>query len=246
MAMNNPWTSLLPNNKVATIDEVAMKALQAKYNDCFNTQIWPEPFIGDPKANVYLLGGNPGLSQGAKGDYTDEVSLTDDSILSKIIEDNLNHRISSNINPFTYPVSSTSKKHPGEKWWRRKISSLMKELGLDFDKDKLSIFDVEFFPYHSTNTAGIDMKDLIIPSSAYTNQLIREAMGNNKLIVIIRKYKAWIERIPELENYGNLLILSDYQNNSLTKGNLIDPVILKKAKESGWDRLTKELRQTNL
>ncbi|MEO5691383.1 MAG: hypothetical protein ABIQ64_04305, partial [Candidatus Saccharimonadales bacterium] len=54
----------------------------------------------------------------------------------------------------------------------------------------------------------------------YSLSLIREAMKRCKIIVLMRKVKAWYSLIPELETYSSLIILDNPQGSFITENNM--------------------------
>ena len=67
-AMNNPWLQF-PTDipRLLASDQPAIDAFNAHYIDApeftIQSQLLPEPFIGDPQAPVYVLGLNPGIQR---------------------------------------------------------------------------------------------------------------------------------------------------------------------------------------
>jgi hypothetical protein len=48
-------------------------------------------------------------------------------------------------------------------------------------------------------------------------------MKEGRLIVMMRSENLWIETIPQLQNYQNLIILNNPQNPSISPGNMSPP-----------------------
>ena len=110
--MENPWPQLpidaprvLPSDR-SIID--AFNARYAKTKFAIQTQLLPEPFIGDPDARVYLLNLNPGYEP-----KEDDVYHADVAFRTAII-DNLNHKT---VAVPLYFFDPRLKKAPGSKWW---------------------------------------------------------------------------------------------------------------------------------
>jgi hypothetical protein len=79
------------------------------------------------------------------------------------------------------------------------------------------IFNVEYFPYHSEKYKPIKK---ILPSQEYSFSLVREAMNNKKIIIIMRSEKLWHEAIPELKNYSYKYLLHSFLNVVVSPNNL--------------------------
>ena len=55
----NPWLGVSFKTPVASVDISVISSLSQKKLSDMELRILPEPFHGDPDANVYLLNGNP-------------------------------------------------------------------------------------------------------------------------------------------------------------------------------------------
>ena len=77
------------------------------------------------------------------------------------------------------------------------------------------ICELQYFPYHSKNYKSINQ---VLDSQKYTFQLLRGAISNNKMIIILRSEKLWLEAVPELN--GNYSKLNSYQNVIISENNL--------------------------
>ena len=57
--MINPWLNISINDTIADCDKPFLHNLPKKLLSKFEFRTLPEPFHGDPEANVYILHGNP-------------------------------------------------------------------------------------------------------------------------------------------------------------------------------------------
>lgn len=204
----------------------------------------PEPYFGDINSDVYLLNMNPGEPDPAfcqKNDKSgvfekdcqdmlihqpkapgllyDNGSIIYDptkynSILDGIFANKQVDHFKKNRNQF--PI----RPHAGAIWQREAWKKLVDTLGRD-----PKLFIIEYFPYHSTGGFSFP-KDL--PSNAYRNYLIREAMNAGKLIVIMRQAKTWYNIKDDnlgadLAAYPNKVTLSCTGRIWLTPGNFVIP-----------------------
>ncbi|MDA1050396.1 MAG: hypothetical protein O3C40_07925 [Planctomycetota bacterium] len=228
--MKNPWHDLpdtapyvLPCDR-AVVD--AYNTARVGTPDAvLQTHLLPEPFFGRAKANVCVLGLNPGYSPPDDKWYTD-AAFTD------AIRKNLTHAKLEYPHYFLDPRFEES---PGAGWWRRKCKWLINDCGLEAVSQNL--FCVELFPYHSRRFKPIPKSvspDGWFKSSAYTAHLVREAMNRGKAIVAMRSFKRWCCLIPELPDYSNLYRLNSPQNVSLSPNNI-----------TGYDELVAQLRRTS-
>lgn len=230
----NPWLNITPqqSRKVAKCDEYAVRQFEKKYPNELVLDLWPEPYTGNPQAAVYLLNGNPGF------DPQFDPLFTQDKLYSEIIQHNLQHDFTSSLKSFTYfnDIQRDGIIHAGCDWWSLRTKKLKEALG---GKDP-NLFNVEFCPYHSKNLTKIPKKIDWLPSYEYTNQLIKDAIKEEKLIVVMRMKSLWLKRIPELRSYPNVLQLSNPRCTYITPNN-IDFLSNGQGKEQAWRLLISKL-----
>ena len=237
--MENPWPQLPTDAPhVLRSDRCIVEKFNARYADkhhrdcrkpscagCFTlqTQLLPEPFIGDPDARVYLLNLNPGYEPKVDDDWHANPAYR------TAIIDNLGHR------PAEFPfyfLDPRLKDAPGSKWWKRYSRWWIEDVGIE--KLARNLFCVELFPYHSTRYNPVPKKALspngLVPSSAYGFHLVRRAIRTGRPIVATRRFKAWCAQIPKLRGYANLFRLRTTSSVWLSPDNIED-----------YDRLVGEL-----
>lgn len=192
--IENPWLNISWGNSIAKIDEEYLAKLS-----CFKkiqTNTLPEPYTGDITSNVYCLNLNPG-----------DACVCDDSEpqikekFEKYTLQTLRHELAGNM------WSQFEEDTAGKKWWQQ----MTKEL-----RENPRMFVIEYFPYHTEEEAYFPRK---LPSYEYSNQLIRQAMAENKYIVIMRHRKEWLQRISGLKEYERLAYLNNPRRPYLTKNN---------------------------
>ncbi len=110
--------------------------------------------------------------------------------------------------------------HFGDTWQREVWKQLIENL-----KREPKIFSIEYFPYHSKS--GFKFPEYL-PSYEFRNNLIKKAMDDKKLIIIMRMRDEWykIEKDdpinglgPRLKRYANKVFLKNSQRVWLTPGN---------------------------
>lgn len=221
----NPWLSIKPTDaiKMADGDKAILQSFVS--NNVSALKDWPEPYMGNPNASVYFLNGNPYL-----GD-TPNAPLYDN-----LMQHNLMHQSVNCYNPFVFfnDIIVNGKLLGGCEWWQKRTKKLQEELG-----HLPNIFVVEYFPYRTDVAKDIPNQKILAntPSYKYANQLIYEAMNAGKLIVIMRMANLWLQRIPQLTTYPNMLRLINSQNISITEGNVYEKGC------SAWHRLTGMLKK---
>ena len=214
-AIPNPWASVKFSHTVAPVDISTIYSLPSKLLSKIELRILPEPFHGDPDANVYLLNGNPGLNP---LDLTFVGNTTMETAFSGIYA----HTQLDFLwiqSPRTI-INGLGQPHLAYDWWNKRLSQILKSCQTP------KLFCVELFPYHSKNIFSFPA----LPSDAYANSLIFDAMRKNKLIIVMRSLKGWIKRIPTLASYSNCITLNTPRCAYITANN---------TSKSGmpWDRI---------
>ena len=206
--MENPWRDISWNQLYAECDKEILN--NSKFKDKIQIKTLPEPFAGNVNSKVICLNGNPG---NADIKFTEDSDyLYKDLFYNEFIE-NLNLR----YNEFFWLSEKIAPtKHDGIDWWQKMTKSLQNELG-----HRPQLFVLEYFPYHSLKMFSFPA----LPSDKYRNYLLRKAMDEKKLIVIMRAQNKW-EGIKEddlgakLKSYDNKIVLHNPQRVYLTKNNM--------------------------
>ncbi|MCL2282565.1 MAG: hypothetical protein FWC26_04535 [Fibromonadales bacterium] len=218
-------------------------------------KLYPEPFIGNPDAPIYLLNLNPGY---------DEINKTEHKENEKLIEC---IKENNSQKPMTYPfywLDPALEGTSGSKYWKegrlqktKKIAKSGKyvlqtipprlgDLLEEIDHIKLSkkIFCVEYFPYHSKNY-NVNKK-IILPTQEYNRYLIEQAIektlnkatpeNEKKIFIIMRKKTELFKLFGDLETLqkeNRVFICGSNGNPCITKNNLKD----------GWKRIIKKITE---
>lgn len=198
----NPWTGISWKKTIADCDKVYfdknygspasfVEFINSKYPSAEMTfDCLPEPFSGDINSPVYCLNINPG-----KHDPVFDC----DKNFEKLTQLNLDPpKLRGTF--WTRYLKNSGKIHDGVLWLESKTAKLRKDIGVE---DALNLFFVDYFPYHSTHGFSFP-KDL--PSYKYTDFLVKNAMKENK-IIIMRQKKKWFDRIKGLESYPRIITL---------------------------------------
>ncbi len=214
MKTANPWMTIVegeniaecdkdkfPKNKSAQqyADEINSKNIDVKLTfDCL-----PDPYNGNPESKVYCLCKNPGKPDSC---FVGEQAFVDATIA--------NLQLKSKSCFWAEDIMNKSgKPHEGVNWLAKRTKEL-KEI-LDGHPD---IFFIEFFPYHSSKGFYFPSH---LPSYDFTDELIEQAMRENKIIIIMRERRRWLKRIKGLADYPNLYILKSPQSGYLTRNNIV-------------------------
>ena len=254
MKICNPWSKVTLHNTFAYGDKnyivkikgVKMPFGSAQYINQINLlypnsklafNCLPEPYSGNPDANVYCLNMNPG-----KPDPIFDKCLSNNIYFQRSLE-NLNHQVQSpfwtedlvsdscgtniRIDPVSFGKLLTCGNtnndyiHEGARWQYNKTKELRKALNRN-----PNIFFLEYFPYHSTS--GFVFPDYL-PSYDYRNELLEFAMKEGKIIFIMRKEREWYNikynNIGDrLKMYKKKVFLKNSQGGWLTRQNMVLPI----------------------
>lgn len=204
--MNNPW-QLLPENQPYILEEdrivIEQFNLRAKPEHHIHLDLLPEPFLGNPNAQIVLLGLNPGYSAADVDDYKHPEFISSN-------RQNLIH--AEEIYPF-YLLNPKFCFAGGYKWWTKKLRPLISKV----EQEKLAsnILCVEFFPYHSLKYHYAAR----CPSQAYSFYLVQKAIERQALIIAMRSSVLWKRVVTDLSNYSNFYRLNSPQNVIVSQNN---------------------------
>jgi len=208
ISMENPWKNLKnPNEYIAECDKLCISCLKNSCRGDYELKLkaMPGPYTGDPeKSVVYVLALNPGYTAGED----EKVGKKHRDIFAK----NLLHLVRKC--PFISfdPIFEGSK---GQLWWKRMLGPIIDEVGIKAVSKY--VFNAEYFPYHSRR---FKLLKKILPSQNYTFELVKKAIRDKKIIIIMRSAKLWYGAIPELEKYKNTYILRNPRNVRITPNNI--------------------------
>lgn len=206
--MKNPWINLpkqAPFLLESDKDQILAFNEKAKPIVKIQHHIYPEPYIGNPSAPIILLNLNPG--------YADEdIEYYQTDFVFKMWRKNLFHE------PMEYPFYILHPKFDqelgGTKWWRRKLREIIEICGVKKVANNLCC--IEYFPYHSISYKPLKAT---LDSQKYSFEMVRKAIRNQAIIVVMRSERYWVSAIPELESYKYLHRLNSKQNIAVSRNN---------------------------
>jgi hypothetical protein len=194
---SNPWVNLVKEPPFVLQDD---KLILDKYIHLLKGtaqlrfEAVPMPYIGNPlTAKVLLLALNPGFRE-------DELSVMNSYPAG--VEADIKNLTFANVPPF-YFIDKKYNFTGGFRWWFKRLRLLIENCGVE--TVATSVACVQFFPYHSVEYGGFPE---LIPSQAFSFELVKNAIKEKKLIVFMRSKKIWFEHIPELINYPFLELKS--------------------------------------
>ena len=225
----NPWLNISWQNTIADCDKnfsfkigkkkfvfsdsayvafVNRKDSTSKKPVEFTFDCLPEPFTGDVNSKVYCLNKNPGKP---------DILFRGDPNFERITQDNLSHKLNGTIwtDSLCVTVNGVKHVHGGTEWLRSKTAALRKDLGIG-DKNP-NLFFIDYFPYHSTHGFPFPVN---LPSREYRDYLVKKAIDEGKIIIVMREKKAWFKDIPDLETYDKLITLRCAAGGWLSENNM--------------------------
>ncbi len=223
--IQNPWRDLINSEKILSIDKEKIESYNEKYIGKKERQVstfdFPEPFIGTPEADVYVLLANPGRNIKKEEEL---LKLVKEKGLERRILQNLSHDFSNNEFPF-YFLDPDFDEHPGGKWWQNAFKKLIKG---DLERRKVianEFFGIELFGYHSTKCERslLYNSQYRLSSSEYSYHLVLNAITENKIIILARAVGDWFSKVPELREYRNCYFLASnrgiqFSNRTISPG----------------------------
>lgn len=222
---NNPWESLNNNRPFVLASDIQIiedhnNNPKTNENHKIHTELYPEPFLGNPDADVVLLNLNPGFSP------DDSNFHQSNEYFIQQARKNLLHKSDHGF----YLLDEKIKEAPGYTWWNNKLKALIEKCGRE--QVAQNLLCVELFPYHSKKFKKIAP----LKSQKYAFNLLKKAIKRNAIIIIMRSEELWIESVPEIKiaiERKQCSSLKNPQSVYLTKGNLPEGV---------FDQLIKKIK----
>ena len=210
LSVANPWLKIAEQKNppyLASCDR------NIKLADFYNlhVEILPQPYLGNViSAKVICLLLNPGCAR-----TEDNVEL-DCRRLQEALRDNLDPA-ASRLVYLDDEFDWTS----GGRWLRQKVLNPLSSHGVTRDDLDRNFAVVEYFPYHSKT---FDVKlDEPLESQRYGFELVRQAINNGVIILLMRGGELWHKAVPELipyQNSGNCITPHSTRNVILSEKNL--------------------------
>jgi len=224
----NPWIKLAKWNKVASIDEKYIEEIWKNIKlDDFSFEYYPEPFIGNKDAPIYVLLANPWRF--AEEDEKEELSYSVEQ--KKLIENNLSHKTLKKNRSFYYLDVLFNPDESDWNWWYRFFKYLIEIEEIDTNVIWENFFSLEIYGYHSYwfdyKLLRDKQNDVELPSLEYTLFLLKEAMDEGKIILLGRSRQNWFDLCPELESYNNCFFISVNRNMEI-RNTTLSPYIYRK------------------
>ena len=147
-------------------------------------KVHPEPFVGSPKAPVWLLNLNPGF---VKKDLDHSTAIRSAQLQNLKLE----------LEGFWF-LNPKYSDAPGSKWWANRLKALCDDCGVEAVSK--GVFCVEYFPYHSKKFRKIpDRLGGVLESQRYAARLVRAGIDAGKRIIRLRGKQHWKQLVEEMD-----------------------------------------------
>jgi len=179
----------------------------------FMLELFPEPFIGNKGAPVYILNANPGVPENIETEIPGNFSPAKLNTMA----DNLLHQ-GGGFYYFDPPFLHSG----GYEWWKKKIFPAFNTNQLDaaqIQKVKDTFFCLELIGYHSrffnrgffddVRREGIGWP----PSMTYAVELVNQAMAEEKIILLMKAARFWFDLVPNLRRYPKCDIIGERKSS---------------------------------
>lgn len=208
VVVENPWLAL-PSRKPYVLVQDKQTIMDFNKQRCgskheIHVELIPEPFSGNPNAKIVILQLNPGYDPG------DHRFHSSNSVFRASLRHNLEHAEQEYPFHLLNPKFSAA---PGYQYWEQKLRHLIETYGLKRIANE--VFCVQFFPYHSKEYKGIGR---ILESQRYNFHLVRRAIKNRAVIILMRSKDRWLREVPELSTY-QFHTLRSARNPMITRNN---------------------------
>lgn len=208
--MKNPWIHLPQTSPfILPEDEEIVSAFNEQYRGTdyeLHTELLPEPYAGCRDAPVVLLALNPGYSS---YDYKYMLENNDFAASMKNTREFREQKI-----PF-YHLDDEYPENPGLKYWKKLLKQPIQDVNLSACSHGFLL--LQLVPYKSK--AFREMKN-ILPSFAFTKNLLLEAMQRNAIIIQLRSRKLWEKHVPELVTYNKRFFCNSCLNPAISPANI--------------------------
>lgn len=203
---SNPWLALPKEAPFVLPEDREILNLCGNKVDGLRFDVLPDPFVGNlESAQVVLLALNPGFEQ----------ADLDVCMQSKLyVQQTLANLQSKADTPFFF-FHEGLEFSGGNWWWSRKLRALS-NAGVTSHQLGERIMCIEYLPYHSVHYKHLNRH---LPSQEYTFQLVRQAIRDDKVIIVMRSERIWLEAVPELTSYPYMKIKNP-QNPAISIANL--------------------------
>lgn len=212
--MENPWLNFNPDEGAPKFHDLDKAHAQA-FNKGLGTRdehrlaefLEPDPYLGNPLANIFVLLANPGTSD--KGDRPDF------RMPPMKADQDRRHLRHEDLSSFASRIHSPDYPELESEWLKARIRKVVDDTSLA--QVSHGIFLVNFHAYHSKSWYPIPYT---LETQRYSFHLVSEAIKRNALIIMSRNKLGWFTAIPELFDYKNRVTFKSSRSVHISEKNL--------------------------
>lgn len=210
----NPWATIKDRSYVLENEKNAAGNEQYK----FHTDLPPQPFQGNPDAQIWILMLNPCYSLDDEKYYNNE-----------------ENRLNAMLNQLTFSEPETgnhwhyvldnAENNFSRRWFEKRFIT-NKDMGITADNVDQKIFILQACGYASEKfNDNLHKMVKYFPHMEYAQKLARWGLNYGKRIVIARCKDYWLNVLDAKkhpENFNNIYFFSSTQNLSFSAGNIVN------------------------
>lgn len=211
--MENPWATFEPEEnapKFHDLDKAHAEAFnkgEARPEYRLAEHLEPDPYLGNPLANIFVLLANPGMS--------DREDRPDSRMPPMKADQNRRHLRHEDLDSFLSRIHSPDNPEMENEWLKARVRKVVDETSPA--QVSHGIFFVNFHAYHSKSWHAIPYT---FETQRYSFHLVSEAIGRNALIIMSRNMLGWFTAIPELYDYKNRVAFKSSRSVHISEKNL--------------------------
>jgi hypothetical protein len=188
--VRNPWIDL--GSKPPYLLPIDAPVLASNSNVNFRFDVLPAPVVGSPdKARVWMLALNPGFAEFDVAHH----AIDDDYYHQRVLALRGESRY-----PF-WPLDPALHRTGGFLYWDRRLREVVAAVGRRRAADGLIC--LQYIGYCSKTYKGVPS---IVPSQRYGFHLLRRAIREGALVIVLRSESLWLRAVPELRTYPHITL----------------------------------------
>ncbi len=208
--MQNPWDDL-PHERpwVLPVDRPHVDAFNRHIglnpDYVIDSDLFPEPCLGNREAPVVVLNRNPGIGENDPGIHCRPEYIA--ALRANLTEDPRGHRLVGLLPQF--------QDTPAARWLKRLFRALFNE-GHSPEDLARQVLLVEFHGYHAKSWRPFP---ITLPSQSWGFSLVEQAISREATIVVMRGRRDWEIAVPALHGYQELVEVRSPQTSALSPRN---------------------------
>ena len=220
--IENPWLTFNPQKNEPKVHLTDLPFFQGfnkgmgsreskdKENYLLAEHLEPHPYLGNPKANIFVLMANPGVNEKEKNPKF--------RMNANKLEQNRKNLKHVDLESFRSRIDSPNEPEMESAWFKPRVRELVAKTSVE--RVTRGLFLLNFHAYHSKSWHPIPFT---FPTQHYSFNLVSEAIKRDALIIMSRNMLGWFTAVPELFDHKNRVEFKSTRSIYLTEGNLEKP-----------------------